>query len=276
MKSPKYTDLVLDIGGVLLSYSTDGKGIALKPRTIKHALDSPPWHDYERGELSQQQCYANITKDFGLAEGAWEEAVSQLELTLKPNHEFLDAIKDLKATFPELHVHAFSNISQPDFEKLKPTIDGWGIFESVVTSYAIGDRKPDFDSYRKLQDSAKIQAHASIFVDDRSENVVTAHSLGFRGILFDSTKHVVAQLHNLLGDPVARGMDYLHRNSKNLWSESNDGTIIKTNFCQLVILECIGDRFATPAKVKRYVSSAYCMPEKWSLLKMKDMSGNSS
>lgn len=249
-----YTDLVLDLGGVLFSYSVPGDTL-LKPRAIKHILDSSHWHDYERGTLSKQKCYDNVTVEFGLAPGAWEQTLAQLEATLEVNEEFLKAIKDLKASYPHLHVHAFSNISGPDFELLKPTIEGWAIFDNIVTSNNIGFRKPELKSYQKLLTTAKIQAHRSIFVDDRHENAVAAQSLGLHGILFDDTKSVVNRLHNLLGDPVSRGMEFLKRNSKNLWSESNRGVLIKSNFCQLLILQCIGDRSVTRTMMNRRANS---------------------
>ncbi|KND91979.1 hypothetical protein TOPH_03496 [Tolypocladium ophioglossoides CBS 100239] len=240
MASRRYTDLLLDIGGVLISYSTKNN-TALPPRTIKTVLDSPHWHEYEKGKLSRQQCYDKVTAQFGLAPGTWAEAVKQLQSTLKPNQDFIAAIKDMKASYPRLRVHAFSNISAPDFDYLKPTIDKWGIFDNVVTSASIGCRKPDFGSYRQALDSAQISAHTSIFVDDRSENVITAHSLGIRGVLFENTVIVIAQLHNLLGDPVARGMAFLRRRAKALFCETDNGITIKENFSQLLILQRIGD-----------------------------------
>lgn len=243
MAPSKYTDLVLDLGGVLFSFAPT-KEMSLSPRTIKHGFHSSHWCDYERGKLSQDQCYDSITKEFALAPGAWREAIDQMEATVKPIQNFLDAIKHIKTIFPQLRIHAFSNVSAPDYEKLKPTVDNWAIFDSVTTSASLGHRKPDLDSYRKLQEVINIDAKTSIFVDDTPENVMNAQSMGFHAIRFQDADNVVIQLHNLLGDPVARGMYFLRQNSKNLFCESDSGVVVKDNLSQLFILQCIGDRFA--------------------------------
>lgn len=242
---PTYINLVLDLGGVVISYSPKGNSV-LPPRTIKRIFGSLHWHEYERGNLTQEECYALVAKEFDLEDGAWGEAMDQMESTLTSNLEFIDAIRDLKTTYPRLRVHAFSNVSEPDFKKLEPIVKEWGIFDSVTTSATVGSRKPDFDSYRRLLERLNMEASSSIFVDDLPENIVNAHSLGFHGVLFRETTAVVTQLHNLLGDPVARGMDFLRRHSKNLFCETDGGVIVKDNFCQLLILQCIGDKSELP------------------------------
>jgi methionine salvage enolase-phosphatase E1 len=184
-----------------------------------------------------------------MAPGVWAEAVGQLASTLTPNLEFINAVKTLKTVFPHLRVHAFSNISAPDFETIKEIVDSWDIFDSVTTSAAIGCRKPDLDSYRRMLASVDIEPRTSIFVDDLGDNVINAQSLGIRGVQFRDTKAVITQLHNLLGDPVTRGMNFLRQNAKNLFTETDTGTIVKDNFTQLLILFCIGDRFGLPSVV---------------------------
>lgn len=272
MAPSKYTDLVLDLGGVLFSFAPT-KEMSLSSRTIKHGFHSSYWHDYERGKISQEQCYDYITKEYDLAPGAWGETIDKLEATLKPIQGFLDAIKHIKTIFPHLRIHGFSNISGPDYEKLRPTVDGWAIFDSVTTSASLGHRKPDLDSYRKLQEITNIDAHTSIFVDDTPENVMNAQSLGFYGIRFQDADNVVIQLHNLLGDPVARGMEYLRQNSKDLFCESDSGVIVKDNLSQLLILQCIGDRLALLTLVKLQVTNS--IAEIWLCSKMRGTVGSS-
>lgn len=248
MASSRYTDLILDVGGVLISYSGE-KNTALSSQAIKYILDSRQWHAYEWGKLSQQQCYDNVTTEFSLAPVIWKETVRQLESTLQPNRDFINAIMDIKAAFPSLRIHAFSNASAPEFETLRPMLDECAFFETVISSASSGWRKPVLDPYRNFFDIANVQAHSAIFVDDRSENVVTAQSLRIQGILFGKTINVVTRLHNLLGDFMVRGMGFWRRGSNKLWSETNDGTTVQDIYTQLLILECIGDRSVIPATV---------------------------
>ncbi|KAM4058727.1 haloacid dehalogenase-like hydrolase [Hirsutella rhossiliensis] len=166
----------------------------------------------------------------------------QLWSTLRPNTDFIMAIKDLKKKYPSLRVHAFSNISAPDMNRLKHTIDTWELFDNVIGSGSIGHRKPEFDSFRRVLECAEISPSAAIFVDDTPENVVTAFLFGIQGFLFDDTATAIKRIHNLVGDPVSRGMKFLKKRSKNLFCETDKGITIKDNFSQLLILQCIGDR----------------------------------
>ncbi|KAH8988099.1 hypothetical protein EDB92DRAFT_1874018 [Lactarius akahatsu] len=45
-----------------------------------------------------------------------------------------------------------------------------------------------------------------MFVDDRSENVLAARSLGMNGIVFDDVRRVPQSLRIFTGDPVSRGL----------------------------------------------------------------------
>ncbi|KAK5988311.1 Sesquiterpene cyclase astC [Cladobotryum mycophilum] len=235
----QYQHLILDIGGVLLSYSS-GANTVLPPRTIKTILDSPYWADYERGKFSQQQCYETVCAEFGLELDVWQEAVEQLKSTLEPNLEFIAAVREIKTSYPNLCIHALSNLSAPDFEHLKPAVTQWGIFDSIITSSSIGQRKPDMAAYRLALEAIGAETQSVVFVDDMLENILMAHSLGIRAVHFKNTLKVIQQLHNLLGDPVSRGLDFLHQRAKNLVSDTSKGVAIKDNLTQLLVLQCIG------------------------------------
>jgi hypothetical protein len=60
----------------------------------------------------------------------------------------------------------------------------------------------------------RISTHKKIFVHDPVENVLTARSKGFTGIVLDDAAKVIRALRNLFGDPVQRGQDFLNRNAK--------------------------------------------------------------
>lgn len=243
MTSRKYTDLIVDLGVVMFYYSlTVDTPMALSPTVVKLILDSPCWHDLERGTISEEECRQRIFHIFGVRPNVWKEVISMLKATLTPNYELGEAVKALKAQNPGLRVHAFSNISQSDFALLRPQVEKWGFFDTIVSSFEIGERKPDFSSYEKMLAQIRAQPKTSILVDDRHENVMTAQALGIRGIYYESVESVTRTLRNLLADPVARGLQYLRQNAKNLWCVSNTNVVAKDNLTQLMILECIGER----------------------------------
>lgn len=241
MASLNYSSLAVDLGDVLLLYSTRNI-IGLSSRRIKNVLESPSWHDYERGEVSQQDCFNAVTETFGLTMGSWRQAMMQMTEGLQPNTELIAAIRKLKARYPSLRVHCLSNIPEPEFEHLKRAIDVWGIFDGFYTSSMLRCRKPDTAFYKSFLEKSKEVAESCIFVDDRLENITTAISLGFRAVLFEDTKSVITTLCNLLGDPVARGMAYLHKNAKNLFCETSTGEVQRDNYSQILILQNTGNR----------------------------------
>ncbi|KAJ3456210.1 hypothetical protein MRS44_016233 [Fusarium solani] len=241
MSLGNFSSLVLDLGGVLLLYSANNVK-TLTSRQISNALDSPIWHDYERGKVSKQSCYDDICREFGFDSNTWAEALDTMRESLQPNKELINEIKRLKSNKPQLQVFGLSNIPVEDSQDLKPLIDEWGIFDDFFASGLTGFRKPDAACYERFLEDCKIPPKACIFVDDRIENVVAAQSLGFRGVHFTDTSSVVATLNNLLGDPVARGLEFLKRNAKNLFCETNAGETQPDNYSQLLILEHTGDR----------------------------------
>lgn len=241
MASLRFTDLFIEVSGIFL-HASPARINNLCPRSIKTILDSPYWHRYEKGQLSREQCYDEITAGFELELEVLDEAMGKLSSNLELDHELVAAIKGVKTAYPGFRVHAFLNISSPDYDMLKSQEGLWESFDSVLTSASLGHRKPELGSYQKVLSMTGAAAEKSIFVDDRVENVSTAHSLGFHGIVFKDRSTLVEKIHNLLGDPVFRGLRFLHQRAGELHCETDQHTVIKDNFSQLLIFECTKDR----------------------------------
>ncbi|KAL7918372.1 HAD-like protein [Trichoderma austrokoningii] len=238
-----YKAIILDLNGVLLSYGSSVPSGSLKPSQIKNVLDSPTWYEYECGNLTRQDCYERVSREFNVDLDVWTQTLEQLTKTVKPYSEFIAAIKNIKAAFPDVKVYGMSNISQPDYEFLKPMISAWGLLDGFQTSGQTGVRKPNHASYIKfLETYDELDAPSCIFVDDRVENVVAAAALGFKGVTFSNPKEVERIIWNLLGDPVDRGMEYMERNAKKMMLELSTGGEQPDNFSQFIILELTRDK----------------------------------
>lgn len=246
-----YKALILDLNGVLLSYGGKAPSSVLKPSQIKNVLDSPTWYDYECGKISsRQECYQRVSSEFEMDVDVFSDALEQLTKTVKPHSEFIAAVKSIKAAFPELKVYGMSNISQPDYEFLKPMISSWGILDGFQASGQAGVRKPDNASYIKLLETYEMESKDCIIVDDRVENIVAASALGFKGVIFGNPLEVERTIYNLLGDPVDRGMKYMKRNAKKMMLELSTGGEQPDNFSQLIILELTQDEYERPITVR--------------------------
>jgi FMN phosphatase YigB (HAD superfamily) len=235
--------LILDIGDVLFSWSLPATtGIA--PQRFRRMLSSMTWYNYERGRISQQECFASLSNEFSIGFEVVESAITQARDTLEVNNELVACIRELKRQKGQLRVYAMSNISLPDYEYLRKKPMDWSIFDEVFTSAEVGERKPNLSFYRHVMSKANIDPHQAIFVDDNLDNVLSARSLGFHGIVFDDSQNVIRSLRNIFFDPTSRGREFLSRHAHNQFSVTNTGVMLRENFALLLILEATQDEYA--------------------------------
>ncbi|KAG1890277.1 hypothetical protein F4604DRAFT_1889197 [Suillus subluteus] len=212
-----YTTLIFDIGDVLFSWSPQTK-TSISSNALRKILSSPTWTDYERGRISQAECYIRVGGEFSVDPIEVGRAFQDARDSLQSNEELISVIRHLKARSDGmLRVFAMSNISAPDYEVLRTKPADWSLFDGV------GERKPNLGFLQ-------------------GKNVLSARSLGMRGIVFDDHHKVVRALYNLLGDPVERGRQYLTVNTKKLLSVTENGIFLRENFAQLLILEATDNR----------------------------------
>lgn len=241
--SPKYTTLIFDLGDVLFNWSSNTK-TAISSKTLKKILTSPTWFEYECGRVSEEDCYERIGKEFSFKPSEVANAFAQARDSLQSNEELISVIRDLKAeSNGTLRVFAMSNISLPDYEVLRTKPADWSIFDQIFTSATAGERKPNLGFYRHVLDETDTNPCNAIFVDDKSENVLSARSVGLHGIVFDNARKVARALRNLVGDPVTRGQEFLNINAGQLKSLTDNHITLDENFAQVLILEATGDRY---------------------------------
>ncbi|KAM5372408.1 hypothetical protein ACJA88_009157 [Fusarium oxysporum] len=166
MSSPNYTAVVLDLGRVLVNYTTKNT-LGLSSSQIASALDSPAWHEYERGKLPEQEAYDRVTRDSKIDLETWTQALEQMRYSMKANQALISAIKELKQTYSKVKIFCLSNIPRPEVELLKDEIDSWGIVDQFFASSDMRERKPDMAIYKKFSKHVHVSASSCIFVDDK-------------------------------------------------------------------------------------------------------------
>jgi len=248
--SNSYTSIIFDIGDVLFRWSSETK-TTISSKTLHKILSSPTWFDYERGKLSEGDCYATLGEEFILEPEEIRRAFQQARDSLQANDDFIALIRELKTqSNGQLRVFAMSNISLPDYEVLRTKSADWAIFDEVFTSGAAGERKPNLGFYRHVLAATGVEPRQTIFVDDKLENVLSARSLGLHGIVFENPEPVRRALRNLIGDPVERGRGFLNQNARYLPSitastDKYPAIELHENFSQLLILEATNDQYAS-------------------------------
>ncbi|KAI0675418.1 HAD-like protein [Trametes maxima] len=265
MASPhrRYSTLILDLGDVLFSWSSKTE-TPIPPRQLKAILSSLTWFEYERGRISQAECYERVSAEFNVDAAVVAEAFQQARDSLRPNEEFLGLIRELRRQCQgQLTVLALSNISLPDYEYIMSLSSDWtSVFDRVFPSALLGERKPHLGAFRKVVSEMNLEPHTTVFVDDKLDNVVSARSLGMHGIVFDSQETVFRTLRNIFGDPAQRGRDYLRRHAGRLETSTDAGVVFEENFTQLIIYELTND--------KSLITTSNC-PRTWNFFRGKPL-----
>ncbi|KAF8210318.1 Haloacid dehalogenase-like hydrolase-domain-containing protein [Mycena galopus ATCC 62051] len=239
-----FDTIIFDIGDVLFSWSSQTK-TSISSKTLRQILSSPTWFDYERGKLSEADCYAKVGSEFSIPPEEIRQAFIEARESLQSNDDLIALVRELKEqSNGTLRVFAMSNISLPDYEVLRTKKADWDIFDRIFTSGAAGERKPHLGFYKHVINETNTNPRRAIFVDDKLENVLSARSLGLHGIIFPrgGSEKVKRALRNLIGDPVQRGRQYLQSNARHLESITDNGIILQENFAQLLILELTSKR----------------------------------
>ncbi|KAH9025493.1 HAD-like domain-containing protein [Lactarius hengduanensis] len=221
---PRCSVLIFDLGDVLFTWSPVTP-TSISPKTLKAILSSTIWQQYERGRISESECYRLAAGErFSLDPEEVRRALVDARAGLRSNDAFIRFICDLQAESQgALRIFAMSNISAPDYADTRM-------------------RKPDLCFFEFVLDEIKAEPSSVVFVDDQLENVLAARSLGMNGIIFDDVQRVRQSLRFFTGDPVSRGLSFLEARAGRLESETNYGQIVAENFAQLLIWEATNKR----------------------------------
>ena len=240
-----YTGIIFDLGDVLFKWSLNTT-TTISPRTLRSILNSPTWFDYERGRLGEADCYAIVSSEFNVSVEEVRRAFQDARNSLQANHNLIHLIRELKAQSNcGLRIYAMSNISLPDWEVLRTKSIDWSIFDAVFTSSAAGERKPHLGFYRYVISATGLCPQQTIFVDNKFDNILSARSLGFCGIIFEKEPAVRRALRNLVGSPIQRGHEFLRQNARNFQSvtkatPTQPSVVVEEHFAPLLILEATG------------------------------------
>ena len=234
-------NVIFDLGDVLFTWSAN-TGTSISPKTLHSILRSSNWFEYEKGNLSEEEAYGLAAAEFSLDASEVGAAFRAARDSLQSDSSMVTLLHELKEN-DDIQLFAMSNISAPDWEVLrhKGRPEDWALFERVFTSATARERKPNLGYFRHVLEFTGIDPRRTAFVDDKLENVVSARSLGLKGIVFTSFDEVARELRTLVRNPIIDGERYLRCHAKEMKSVTDTGVVLEENFAQLLILEVTGD-----------------------------------
>ncbi|KAL8830144.1 MAG: hypothetical protein Q9191_001605 [Dirinaria sp. TL-2023a] len=237
--------VIFDLGDVPFTWSPCTR-TKIPAEMMRDILASSIWKKYECGLAEQESCYDYIAKHFGVSSFEVAEAFDQARESLEPNDAMISFIHDLKNRYREaIRVYAMSNVSKEEFAVLSSKLTAWSVFDQVFTLGRVGMRKPDLSFFHHVLQRTGLAPDEALFVDDKTENVMAAKSLGIDGIVFDSSIIVGHTIERRIFSRVERAVNYLRKHVQPFDSVTDTGVVILENFSQLLILEAMQDQYAT-------------------------------
>lgn len=234
--------VLIELKNTVLNSSVEN--VQLPINTFKSMLYCAATVEYQCGRITEEQYFSRLASDFGHSKEEIETAILAVRKSLQVNEAVLKSLFAMKAQFEgRLKLYAATSLSQEDYALVKGLDVDWSLFEQVFVSSEMGMRKPELRFYQRVLDEIGLQAEQVILVDDDTENMLAALSMGLQGVLSleDSSSRSVLNLLQI--DPIGRGTQFLQQNAQNFPSFSHTGIPIKENFAQLLILELTGDRY---------------------------------
>jgi putative hydrolase of the HAD superfamily len=179
-------NIVFDLGGVVFRW---------QPETIiRHFFHDSKEQDRVRSEIFSHVDWIEL--DRGTIET--EQAITRgaaVPQFLTPMEETLDLIRVIRRSNHKLFV--LSNMHPASISYLEKTHDIWGLFDGVVISSRIQMVKPEIPIYEHLLATYSLTPAETVFIDDLSENLTAASTLGIQTIRFVDADQCKQDLTNL-------------------------------------------------------------------------------
>jgi len=199
----KIKNVIFDIGNVLFKYEPRYIAEQLLPKEenldfyLDNLFHADHWDLLDRGDLSSKQLIRDLSKRLDLS--SEQKANFQLLLDKFPEHLILN--EEMKAVFDacakEHNVYILSNFQYPVFNVLLKNHEFLNQAKGMVISGRVMMMKPEIGIYHYLITQQRIIPQQSVFIDDRSENILSAKRVLMKGIVYKNAKQTKKELEKL-------------------------------------------------------------------------------
>ena len=181
-------NIVFDLGGVVFDWRPD-KIIRRffsdpeRQNLVKREIfEHNDWVELDRGTIALDKAISRGASRTGLPRESIEKLLNEVPRSLTPIQETIDLIYSIRGSSNKLFV--LSNMHTASIAYLELNHDIWDMFDGVVISSRIQKVKPEIEIYEHLLNEYKLNAAETVFIDDMSENLAAAASIGIQTIKF--------------------------------------------------------------------------------------------
>ncbi|KAI1792346.1 HAD-like domain-containing protein [Ganoderma leucocontextum] len=240
-QSRQCDNIVVDFGGVLFTWSANTM-TPVRPKLLRRIFSSSIWFEYERGNITEQECVQLVAAEFSVFEVDFARALKNARRSIRPNDAVFDLLRNMKKR-SDVRIFAVANMSSSEWDllrrKMEPEV--WALFDHIYTSADVSERKPNLGFFKFVLDSAGLNPARTVLVDNRTENVVSAASIGMNAITFTTAEELSRALTALTRDAVADAERWMRGHAQEMWSVTDTGVALEENFGQLLILDVTKD-----------------------------------
>jgi glucose-1-phosphatase len=196
-------NIIFDLGNVLISFKPsdyfDKKNYpeAIRNTILNDIFSSKEWLMLDNGDISTPDAIEAISKKSSLNKKEIAHIFNlrtDLMFPLDSNVRVLPGLK--KQGF---RLYYLSNFPGDIFEEVKNGYFFFKYFDGGLISAEAKSSKPEEGIYRNLMERYSLNANECLFIDDIEKNVVTAQSLGMKGLTTFGSLEISKEIEKALG-----------------------------------------------------------------------------
>jgi len=196
--------IIFDVGNVLINVDHLAIGVGLAEvsghashrdravllASVREWRCSPLIAEFEEGRLSAERFYGRMASDYWL-NASFEQFTAIWNSGFSENTPVVRIVGRLRG---RTRLFALSNTDPLHFDHLWGAYPVLGWMEETILSYRVGSRKPAAEIYTHALSRVGIEPSQVWYIDDLTEFVDAAETLGMRGIPYRSAPELADAL----------------------------------------------------------------------------------
>jgi glucose-1-phosphatase len=187
--------ILFDAGDVITKFSSDTFNNFIKQRGGNIEKDKQFFKQkkslYDQNKISTEQFWNQYIVATGVT-ATTKELINLIRRTIHRDEEMMTLLKNLKMHY---RIILASNLDQVTYEETHKLIGK--IFDAEYPSFRIGKLKSDPSFFATILREQSLTPQDTIFIDDSRNNIISASSMGIKGIIFKNHDQLVKELNQL-------------------------------------------------------------------------------
>jgi glucose-1-phosphatase len=178
--------VVFDMGNVFIDFSWETvsaefcKLTGLSEKTFRTAITHALFAKYERGKISTKDFIQELNTLFN-TELTVDQFTACWNASFAEDPEMATLLANISKQVP---LYLLSNTNENHFQFLEYSYKVSRHFQELILSHEVGFAKPEPEIYHEILKRSGLQPYECLFIDDLSDNIEAARSLGINTIHF--------------------------------------------------------------------------------------------